>query len=70
MSENVEVFVEICREGAVIPKYAKPWDAGMDICAAEDVIIRPGETVIVPTGLKWPFPRVMKYKSVPEAGYH
>jgi len=34
MSENVEVFVEICREGAVIPKYAKPWDAGMDICAA------------------------------------
>jgi len=41
MSENVEVFVEICREGAVIPKYAKPWDAGMDICAAEDVIIRP-----------------------------
>jgi len=24
-------------------EYAKPWDAGMDICAAEDVIIRPGE---------------------------
>jgi len=69
MSENVEVFVEICREGAVIPKYAKPWDAGMDICAAEDVIIRPGETVIVPTGLKC-HSEGYEIQVRPRSGYH
>jgi len=68
MSENVEVFVEICREGAVIPKYAKPWDAGMDICAAEDVIIRPGETVIVPTGLKMAIPEGYEIQVRPRSG--
>ena len=32
---DVEVFVEICREGTILPKYARPGDAGMDIFAAE-----------------------------------
>ncbi|GAE90076.1 dUTP diphosphatase [Acetivibrio straminisolvens] len=68
MSNNVEVFVEICREGAVIPKYAKQWDAGMDICAAEDVIIRPGETVIIPTGLKMAIPEGYEIQVRPRSG--
>ena len=41
---------------AVLPTYAHADDAGMDICAAEDVFIKPGETVIVPTGLKLAIP--------------
>ncbi|HOM02884.1 MAG TPA: aminotransferase [Acetivibrio sp.] len=68
MSENVEVYVEICREGAIIPKYANQWDAGMDIYAAEDVVIRPGETVIIPTGLKMAVPEGYEIQVRPRSG--
>jgi len=36
----------------------------------EDVIIRPGETVIVPTGLKMAIPEGYEIQVRPEAGYH
>lgn len=64
----VEVFVEICREGAVLPEYARPGDAGMDVCAAEEAIIRPGETVIVPTGLKLAIPEGYEIQVRPRSG--
>ncbi|HFK1429011.1 MULTISPECIES: dUTP diphosphatase [Bacillus] len=34
-----------------MPKYAKPGDSGFDLVAAEDTIIWPSETKVVPTGL-------------------
>lgn len=60
--------IEICREGAVLPAYARPGDAGMDVCAAEDVIIKPGETVIVPTGLKLAIPDGYEIQVRPRSG--
>lgn len=41
------------REGAVIPKYATPGSAGCDLSACIDVPleIKPGEIVMIPTGL-------------------
>ena len=70
MSGNkiVNVFIEICREGAVLPSYAKPGDAGMDVSAAEDVVIRPGETVIIPTGLKLAIPDGYEIQVRPRSG--
>ncbi|NLC68804.1 MAG: dUTP diphosphatase [Clostridiaceae bacterium] len=65
---DIEIFVEICREGVILPEYAKPGDSGMDICAAEDVIIRPGETVIVPTGLKVAIPEGYEIQVRPRSG--
>jgi dUTP pyrophosphatase len=67
-NEDVVVAVEICREGAVLPAYAKPGDAGMDVCAAEDVLIRPGETVIIPTGLKLAIPEGYEIQVRPRSG--
>lgn len=67
-NKDVEVFVEICREGAVLPACAKPGDAGMDVCAAEDVIIRPEETVIIPTGLKLAIPEGYEIQVRPRSG--
>jgi len=64
----VKVFVELCREGVVLPSYARPGDAGMDVCAAEEVIIRPGETVIVPTGLKLAIPEGYEIQVRPRSG--
>lgn len=67
-NNNVEVFVEICREGAVLPGYARQGDAGMDVCAAEEVLIRPGETVIIPTGLKLAIPEGYEIQVRPRSG--
>ena len=65
---QVEVFVEICREGVTIPAYQHAWDAGMDVCAAEDVLIGPGATVIVPTGLKFAIPEGYEIQVRPRSG--
>lgn len=34
-----------------LPRYAHPGDAGLDLYAAEDALIAPGERVLVPTGI-------------------
>lgn len=39
-----------------LPKYAKPGDAGFDLVAVEDVVINPGETKVIPTGLAFEIP--------------
>lgn len=65
---SVEIFVEICREGAILPRYANPGDAGMDVYAAEDMLVRPGETVIVPTGLKLAIPEGYEIQVRPRSG--
>lgn len=64
----VDVFVEVIREGVTLPSYANPYDGGMDVCAAEDTIIRPGETVIVPTGLKFAIPEGYEIQVRPRSG--
>lgn len=64
----IEVFVEICRKGVTLPSYARPGDAGMDVCAAEEVVLRPGETVIVPTGLKLAIPLGYEIQVRPRSG--
>ncbi len=65
---SVEVFIETCREGAIMPRYANPGDAGMDVYAAEEMIIGPGETVIVPTGLKLAIPEGYEIQVRPRSG--
>lgn len=65
---EIEVFVEIMREGVTLPAYANPWDAGMDVCAACDTTIRPGETAIVPTGLKLAIPEGYEIQVRPRSG--
>ncbi|MDP9234661.1 MAG: dUTP diphosphatase [Actinomycetota bacterium] len=37
--------------GALLPAYAKPGDAGLDLHAAEDVTLKPGERAAVGTGI-------------------
>lgn len=34
-----------------LPAYARPGDAGLDLLAAEDVTLKPGERAAVPTGI-------------------
>lgn len=48
----VPVPIEMCAEAAKMPTYSNINDAGADVYAIEDMTIKPGETKLVPTGLK------------------
>ncbi len=49
---NVSVAIELCHPDAKIPQYAHISDSGADVYALKDITVHPGETVLVPTGLK------------------
>jgi len=54
--------------GAKLPEYAKEGDAGMDIYALEDVTIAPGETKIIPTGIRMAIPQGYAILIQPRSG--
>lgn len=51
-----------------LPKYAKPGDSGFDLVAAEDVVINPGETKVIPTGLAFEIPPGYEMQVRPRSG--
>ncbi|MFB5588494.1 dUTP diphosphatase [Bacillus cereus] len=62
------VKIKRLHEDAVIPKYAKPGDSGFDLVAVEDVIIEPGETNVVKTGLAFEIPPGYEMQIRPRSG--
>lgn len=66
--KEIDVALEICREGVTIPSYQNLWDAGMDVCAAEDITIGAGQTVAIPTGLKFAIPEGYEIQVRPRSG--
>src|SRR5699024_8054516 len=55
-------------EGATIPTKAHATDSGFDLYASEDVIIEPGGTVIVPTGIAVQLPEGYEAQVRPRSG--
>lgn len=62
------VKIKRLSEDAVIPQYAREGDAGFDLVAVEDVIIEPGETALVPTGLAFELPQGYEMQVRPRSG--
>ena len=67
-SNNIVVPMVRLSQFAVLPAYAHDNDAGMDICASEDVLIMPGETRLVPTGLAAAIPEGYEAQIRPRSG--
>ncbi|WP_144561606.1 dUTP diphosphatase [Bacillus mycoides] len=65
---NLRVKIKRLNESVEIPRYAKPGDAGFDLVAAEDTIIWPGETKVVPTGLAFEIPPGYELQVRPRSG--
>jgi len=63
----VNIPIELS-EGVKLPKYAKEGDAGLDIYALEDYTIKPGETKIIPTGIKVAIPKGYAILIQPRSG--
>lgn len=68
--KNMTLRVKIKRlhPDAVIPRYAHEFDAGFDLVAVEDVIIEPGETKLVRTGLAISLPPNYELQVRPRSG--
>ena len=64
----IGIPVEFCHEDAKMPQYAHVSDSGMDVYALEDLTIHPGETVLVPTGLKVALPPGYEIQVRPKSG--
>lgn len=53
---------------AVLPYYARPGDAGMDVCACEAATLQPGERQLVKTGLVMELPHGTEAQMRPRSG--
>ena len=66
--ERLQVKIKRLHPDAVIPQYAHEGDAGFDLVAVEDVIIAPGETANVPTGIAIELPPGYELQVRPRSG--
>ena len=64
----VDIHIEKCREDAIIPSYANQGDSGMDVYAAEEVIVAPGGSELVPIGIKLAIPTGYEIQVRPRSG--
>ena len=67
-NKEVTIYIEVCRADVRLPEYARINDAGMDVRAACDISILPGETKLVPTGLKMAIPAGYEIQVRPRSG--
>ena len=66
--KTILIPVEFCTDGAKMPTYAHLTDSGMDVFTLEDITIAPGETKLVPTGLKVAIPAGYELQVRPKSG--
>jgi len=60
--------VKRCRAGAKLPRFAHPGDAGLDLCAADDVILQSFERALIPTGVQIAIPEGYAGFVMPRSG--
>ena len=66
--KNLLIPIEMCHPDAKMPTYAHLTDSGMDVYALEDITIAPGETKLIPTGLKTAIPAGYELQVRPKSG--
>lgn len=64
----VKIPIQLCHSDAKIPTYANIGDAGLDLYALDDYTINPGETKLIPTGIKVAIPRGYELQVRPKSG--
>ena len=69
-SDKVEIRIKRLNNGAglPLPVYASTGAAGMDICAAEAITLKPGKRAAVPTGFAFAFPHGYEIQVRPRSG--
>ena len=67
-SKHIQVTIKKLSEDAIIPTYANKGDAGADIYAIDSYVIKPGETVLVHTGIALKIPLGFEAQVRPRSG--
>lgn len=66
--KTVRIGFKRLSDNAIIPTKAHPTDSGYDLYAAEDVIIEPGDTAVVKTGIAVELPPGYEAQIRPRSG--
>lgn len=64
----INIPIEVISDTATLPAYAHPSDAGMDVYAQQDITIAPGETKLIPLGIKVAIPLGYELQVRPKSG--
>ncbi len=65
---DIKVSIQRIHEKAKIPSYANADDAGVDLYSVKDIILNPGERVLVPIGIKIAIPKGYEGHVRPKSG--
>ncbi len=65
---KVEVSIQPLYEDAVLPRYAYPGDAGLDLCSLLDITLEPFERALVPCGFAMAIPEGYAGFVLPRSG--
>ena len=65
---HILIPIEYCNPDAKMPTYAHLTDAGMDVYLTEDITIHPGETKLIPLGIKVALPLGYELQVRPKSG--
>jgi len=64
----MELRIKRLTPDAVLPAYAHSGDAGLDLCANTDMIMAPGTSALIPTGLAVALPEGTEAQVRPRSG--
>ena len=64
----LKVKIKKINDNAIIPKYAHKGDAGADLHSTEDYLLKPGERILVSTGIKIAIPQGYEAQIRPKSG--
>jgi dUTP pyrophosphatase len=64
----MQLKIKKLHPNAIMPAYAHPGDAGMDLYAVEETTILPGESQLIPTGISIELPPATEAQVRPRSG--
>ena len=64
----MKIKIKKIKENAILPYYAHEGDAGVDLYSTEGYVLKPGERVLVSTGIKMAIPKGYEGQVRPKSG--
>lgn len=64
----IKVKIKRIKDNAIIPSYSHDGDAGVDLYSTEDYDLKPGDRVLVSTGLQIAIPKGYEAQTRPKSG--
>jgi dUTP pyrophosphatase len=64
----MQLKVKKLHAAAMLPSYARDGDAGLDLCAVKGLVIEPGKSALVPTGIAIELPPGTEAQVRPRSG--